>query len=92
MNSKYEKNKQIVTGYLRLILESKSIHVIFQKRQKNVKKGQYIWKFGQKCTRFEIILKKGRRFRATIACSKLLEKTLLPSGLFSIQQLLVAIL
>ena len=40
----------------RPILESKSMHAIFQKTGK---KGQNIWKFVQKCTKFENILKKG---------------------------------
>ena len=45
------------------ILESKGMRAIFQKKGKKkiVKKGQNIWKFGQKCTKFENILKKGRR-------------------------------
>ena len=82
-----------MTGYLRPILESKGLYVIFQKkRQKNVKKGQNIWKFEQKCTRFEHILTKGKLLHATIARNKLLEKAILPSGLFSIQQMLVALL
>ena len=48
------------------ILESKSMHAIFQKndkkRAKNVKKGkkgQNVQKSGQKCTKSENILKKG---------------------------------
>ena len=55
-------NKQeLLTGYLRPVLESKGMHAIFQKKGGgNVKKGQNIWKSGQKCTRFENILKKGR--------------------------------
>ena len=56
-----------------------------------LKKGKF-WKFGQKCARFENILKKDRSLRATIARNKLLEKVLLPSGLFSVQQMLVALL
>ena len=36
---------------------------IFQKR---AKKGQNIWKFGQKCTKFENILKKGTQSTARI--------------------------
>ena len=28
-----------------------------EKEQKNIKKGQNIWKFGQKCTKLENILK-----------------------------------
>ena len=39
-------------------------------------KGQNIWKFGQKCTKFENILKKGRWLSEIIACNKLVEKTL----------------
>ena len=46
------------------ILESKDMHAIFQKKDKksakNVKKGQNVLKFGQKCAKFENILKKGR--------------------------------
>ena len=43
------------------ILESKGMRAIFQKKgKKNVKKGQNISKFGQKCTKFENSLKKGR--------------------------------
>ena len=41
------------------ILESKGMHVIFQKKgkkgQKTVKNGQNIWKFGLKYTKFENI-------------------------------------
>ena len=37
---------------------------------------QNIWKFGQKCTKFENILKKGTWLRAIIAHIKLLEKAL----------------
>ena len=44
--------------------------------QKNVKKGQHSWKFRQKYTKFENILKKGRWLRAIIARNKLLEKAL----------------
>ena len=47
-----------------------------EKRQINVKKGQNIWKFGQKCLKFENVLKKRRWLHAIIACNKLLEKTL----------------
>ena len=54
------------------ILESKGNAYDFseklQKRPKNWKKGgQNIWKFGQKCTKFENILEKGRWLRAIIA-------------------------
>ena len=62
------------------ILESKGMREIFReganKGKKNVKKGETIWKFGQKCTKFENILKNGRWLRAIIARSKLLEKAL----------------
>ena len=37
-------------------------------------------------------MKKGRWLRATIARNNLLEKALLPSGLFSIQQMIVILL
>ena len=46
------------------ILESKGVRAIFQKKGK---KGQNIWKFAQKCTKFENILKKGKWLRAIIA-------------------------
>ena len=36
-------------------------------------KGQNIWKFGQKCVKFENILKKGSLMGPTIACMKQLE-------------------
>ena len=39
----------------------------------NVEKGQNISKFGQKCTKFENILKKGILLHVTIACMKQLE-------------------
>ena len=49
------------------ILESKGMHIIFQKKgkkgQNNVKKGgkgQSIWKLGQKCEKFEKFFKKDR--------------------------------
>ena len=48
-----------------------------ERGQKNAKKGQNIWKFGQKCTKFENVLKKGRWLCAIIARNELLEKTLL---------------
>ena len=44
------------------------------KKKKKVKKGENIWKFGQKCTKFEDILKKGRWLHVIIARNKLLEK------------------
>ena len=40
---------------------------------KKGKKEQNIWKFGQKCTKFENILKKGSLRHATVACMKQLE-------------------
>ena len=66
------------------ILESKGMHPIFQgkgkKEQTNVKNwqkiGQNISKFGQKCTKFEHILKKGRQLCVITAHNKLLEKAL----------------
>ena len=64
------------------ILESKGMCAIFQKKgkkkaKKKGKKVQNIWKFGQKCTKFENILKKGSWLRAIITCNKLLEKALI---------------
>ena len=57
------------------------MHANFQKKgkkgQNNVKKWQKvqnIWKFGQICTKFENILKKGRWLHAIMAWNKLLEK------------------
>ena len=47
-----------------------------EKEQINVKKGQNIWKFGQKCLKFENFLKKWRWLHAIIAHNKLLEKVL----------------
>ena len=52
------------------ILESKGMLTIFQKKDK---KGQNIWKFGRKCTKFENILKKGKWLHAISAWKKLLE-------------------
>ena len=49
------------------------MRTIFQKKGK---KGQNIWKYGQKCTKFENTLKKSRRLRTIIARNKLLEKAL----------------
>ena len=49
-----------------LILETKGIHAIFQKKgqkmfkDKKDKEEENIKKFGQKCTKFENILKNGR--------------------------------
>ena len=44
-----------------------------EKGQRDVEKGKNIWKFGQKCTKFQNILKKGRWMCVIIACNKLLE-------------------
>ena len=44
-----------------------------EKGQGNVEKEQNIWKFGQKCTKFENILKKGSWLCAINACNTLLE-------------------
>ena len=44
-----------------------------EKGQRNVEKGQNMWKLGQKCTKFENILKKGRWLCTIIACNTLLE-------------------
>ena len=59
------------------ILESQGTREILKKKGKKMlekgKKGQNIWKFGQKCTKFENILKKGSLKHATIACMKQLE-------------------
>ena len=59
------------------ILESKVMPVIFQKKGnvKMVQKRANNWKFGQKSTKYENILKKGRWLRAIIAHNKLLQKT-----------------
>ena len=55
----------------------------FRKRtKKKGKKEQNIWKFGQKCTKLENNLKKGRWLRAIIAHNKLLGKTLPVQGKF----------
>ena len=55
----------------------KGMRAIFQKKSKKMfKKEQNIWKFGQKCTKFENILKKGKWLRAIITRNKLLEKAL----------------
>ena len=53
------------------ILESKGMHAVFH--TKKGKKGQSIWKFKQKYSKFESILKKGRLLYVIIACKKLLE-------------------
>ena len=62
------------------MLESKVMRAIFQKKGKKMlkkgTKGQNIWKFGQKCIKFENMLKKGRWFCVIIARNKLLEKAL----------------
>ena len=59
------------------------MRAIFQKmgkkRKKMFKKNtkwHIIWKFGQKCTKFENILKKVKWLCEIIACNKLLEKAL----------------
>ena len=57
------------------ILKSKGVGVIFQKKSTEMlKKGQNIWEFGQKCTKFEYILKKGRRLRPKIEHNKRADK------------------
>ena len=51
----------------RSILESKGMHAIFQKKGKKGEKiFENIWKFGQKYTKFENILKKCRWLHAII--------------------------
>ena len=47
-----------------------------KKGQIKLKKEQNIWKFGQKCLKFENVLKKCRWLHAIIAHNKLLEKAL----------------
>ena len=64
---------QVRTTHSGSILESKGMRAIFQKKGKKRQKGWNIWKSGQKCTKFENILKKGRWLRAIIARYKLLE-------------------
>ena len=44
-----------------------------EKWQRNVEKGENIWKFVQKCTKFENILKRGRWLHAIIVHNKPLE-------------------
>ena len=44
-----------------------------KKMLKKGKKKENIWKYGQKCTKIENLLKKGRWLRAIIARNKLLE-------------------
>ena len=56
------------------ILERRGMHAIFQK--KRAKKGQIIWKFEQKWTKLENILKKGSLMCVIIACMKQLEYAL----------------
>ena len=59
------------------ILETKGMLGIFQKKcKKNGQKGQNIWKFVQKYTEFENILKKGSLIYTTIAGLKQLEYAL----------------
>ena len=55
------------------ILEGKDMHVIYSEKEQ---KGQTIWKFGQKCTKFENILKKDSLMHATIASMKQIEYAL----------------
>ena len=51
-----------------LILENKGINAVVQNKGKEMlrkgKIGQNIWNLGQKCTKFEYILKKGKRLCA----------------------------
>ena len=63
------------------IPESKGMRAIFQKKGKKgqkifkkSKKRQNTWKFSQKCTKFENILKKSRWLRAVIARNILLKE------------------
>ena len=51
------------------------MRAIFQKKGKKGQKRANILKFGQKCTKFDI-LKKGSLMRATIACIKQLQYAL----------------
>ena len=57
------------------------MHAIFQKEGKKClkrgKKEENNWKFGQKYTKFENILKMGKWLCVIIACIKLLDKTLI---------------
>ena len=58
MDTTYKNILPIVTLFSDIpgpILERKDMHAIFQKKGE---KGQNILKFGQKCTKFENILKK----------------------------------
>ena len=49
------------------ILEHKGMRAIFQKKGKeNGKKEQNIWKFGQKCTKFENFLKNTRIYHGRL--------------------------
>ena len=62
------------------ILEIESMRAIFQKKGKKMfkkdKKGQNIWKFAQKWTKFQNVLKKARWLHAINSRNKLLEKTM----------------
>ena len=49
------------------ILERKGMRAIFSEKGQ---KRQNIWKFGQKCTKSENILKKDSLMCATVACMK----------------------
>ena len=55
------------------ILEGKDMHVIYSEKGQ---KGQTVWKFGQKCTKFENILKKDSLVRVIIVRMKQLEYAL----------------
>ena len=63
--------------YTRPILESKDMHVIFQKMGKTE---QNISKFGQKCTKFKNILNNGSFMHATITHLKQLKYALVELG------------
>ena len=55
------------------ILEGKDTHLTYSEKGQ---KGQTIWQFGQKCTKFENILKKDSLMHATIASMKQIEYAL----------------
>ena len=65
---------------IRAYSSSTGMRAIFKKKGKKMlkkgKKWQHIWKFGQKCSKCEDILEKGKWLRAIIAHNKLLEKVL----------------
>ena len=60
---------------------------IFQKKGKKMleksRKGQNVWKFGQKCTKFGI-LKKVRWLHAIFTCNKQLEKVMVAQKVVAI--------